>query len=145
MTDGEAGPRKKSILVVDDDADVRRGLVMLLGGEYEVREAADGESCLRAVAQACPNLVRLDVAIPGMTGIEVLRQMRSRCPNTPVLMLTAQTDISLAKQALDLGATAYITKPFDFGELRVEVRRIFEGPSPENSSQGYRPWRVTGS
>ena len=111
MTDGEAGPRQKSILVVDDDADVRRGLAMLLGGEYEVREAADGESCLRAVAQACPNLVLLDVAMPGMTGIEVLRQMRSRCPNTPVLMLTAQTDIGLAKQALDLGATAISPNP----------------------------------
>jgi DNA-binding response OmpR family regulator len=145
MAEGAARPAKKNILVVDDDADLRRGIAMLLAGEFEVREAENGEACLRAVEQARPDLVLLDVAMPGMTGIDVLREFRAKDRNTPVLMLTAQTDIELARQALELGAAAYITKPFDFGELRAEVRRACEGRSPDVRGQGYRPWRVAGS
>ena len=81
--------------------------------------------------------------MPGMTGIEVLRSARAGRSALPVLMLTAQADLELARQALDLGASAYITKPFDFGELRGEVRRLLEGPSREDKDHDYRPWRVT--
>jgi len=134
---------RKLILVVDDDSDLRRGLVLLLGKEYDVREACDGPSCLRALAESCPHLLLLDVAMPGMSGIEVLRSVRSGRSCLPVLMLTAQADLELARQALDLGANAYITKPFDFGELRVEVMRLLEEPSREEQDHDYRPWRVT--
>jgi len=133
----------KSILVVDDDADLRRGLVLLLGKEYEILEAGDGPSCLRAMAASCPQLLLLDIAMPGMSGIEVLRSARAAYPAMPVLMLTAQADLELARQALDLGASAYITKPFDFGQLRGEVKRLLEGPSREEKDHDYRPWRVS--
>ncbi|MCX5794043.1 MAG: response regulator [Elusimicrobia bacterium] len=134
---------RKCILVVDDDPDLRRGLVLLLGKEYEIHEACDGPSCLRALAESCPHLLLLDVAMPGMTGIEVLRSARAGCICIPVLMLTAQADLELAREALDLGANAYITKPFDFGELRGEVKRLLEGPSQRQKDDDYRPWRVT--
>ena len=134
---------QKCILVVDDDQDLRHGLVLLFGKEYEIREACDGPSCLRALAESCPHLLLLDVAMPGMTGIEVLRSARAARSNLRVLMLTAQADLELARQALDLGASAYITKPFDFAELRGEVKRLLEGPSREEEDHDYRPWRVT--
>jgi DNA-binding response OmpR family regulator len=136
------GPERKCILIVDDDADLRRGLALLLGKEYDIREACDGPSCLRTLAEYCPHLILLDVAMPGMTGIEVLRSARTGC-RAPVLMLTAQADLELARQALELGASAYITKPFDFGQLRDEVMRLVEGPSREEKDHDYRPWRVT--
>lgn len=134
---------RKCILVVDDDPDLRRGLVLLLGKEYEIREACDGPACLRTLAEFLPDLLLLDVAMPGMSGIEVLRSARASRGSLPVLMLTAQADLELARQALDLGASAYITKPFDFGELRREVKRLLEGPSREEKDHDYRPWRVT--
>ena len=81
--------------------------------------------------------------MPGMTGIEVLRSARAGGNCTPVLMLTAQADLELARQALDLGANAYITKPFDFGQLHGEVKRLLDGPSREEKDHEYRPWRVT--
>jgi DNA-binding response OmpR family regulator len=137
------GSQKKCILVVDDDPDLRRGLVLLLGKEYDIREACDGPSCLRALAESSPHLLLLDVAMPGMSGIEVLRSAHAGCSSLPVLMLTAQADLNLARQALDLGASAYITKPFDFGELLGEVKRLLEGPSREEKDHDYRPWRVT--
>ncbi len=136
-------PEKKCILVVDDDPDLRRGLLLLLGKDYEIREACDGPSCLRALAESCPHLLLLDVAMPGMSGIEVLRSARAGSQGLPVLMLTAQADLELARQALELGASAYITKPFDFGQLRGEIARLLEGPSREKSDHDYRPWRVT--
>jgi DNA-binding response OmpR family regulator len=136
------GPARKSILVIDDDPDLRRGLALLLGKEYDIQEACDGPSSLRALAQSRPHLLLLDVDMPGMTGIEVLRSTRAAFGDIPVLMLTAQADLDLARQALDLGASAYITKPFDFGQLRNEVRRLLEGPSQQDKDQAYRPWRV---
>jgi DNA-binding response OmpR family regulator len=145
MAEQEAAARKKQVLVVDDDADLRRGLVMLLGKEFDVREVADGDACLRAVAQACPDLLLLDVAMPGMTGIEVLRTVRDNHRALPVLMLTAQADLELARQALDMGAKAYITKPFDFGALRGEVKAILTDLTQAEKNDSYRPWRVAGS
>jgi len=136
---------KKRILIVDDDQDLRRSLMLLLAKEFEVREAADGEAGLRLAAGYGPHLLLLDMTMPGMTGLEVLKGVRAKCRAAAVLMFTAQTDLDLARQALDLGASAYITKPFDFGELLAEVKRILEGPSPEEENRGYRPWRVAGS
>jgi DNA-binding response OmpR family regulator len=137
------GGKRKIILVVDDDADLRRGLALLLGREYDILEAADGPACQRLLADNHPSLILLDVAMPGMTGIEVLRAARAGGVVVPVLMLTAQADLELARQALDLGANAYITKPFDFGDLRREVKRLLEGPSREDKDHDYRPWRVS--
>ncbi|MDD5657241.1 MAG: response regulator [Elusimicrobia bacterium] len=138
-------PERKNILIVDDDADLRAGLRLLLGRDFEISEAADGAACLEMIAADCPQLMLLDIAMPGMSGIEVLKVVRAKCPGLRVLMLTAQADLELARQSLDIGANAFITKPFDFGELRAEVKRILEEPAQDEQDQDYRPWRVTGS
>jgi len=136
---------KKKVLIVDDDPDLRGGLVILLGQNYEILEAPDGDSGMKILSSAKVNLVLLDVAMPGMSGLEMLKNVREKWPALRVLMLTAQTDLKLAMQALDLGATAYITKPFDFGGLRAEVKRLLDEPSHSKEEQNseYRPWRVS--
>ena len=81
--------------------------------------------------------------MPTMGGLEVLRALRGFITAPfPVLMLTAETDIDVARSALDCGATAYITKPFDFEVLRREIKRLLEKTPQKEQDKSYRPWRV---
>lgn len=128
------------ILIVDDDADLRRTLVLLLGKTYRVVEAATGPEALRVLETSRPRLVLLDVTMPEMNGLEVLRMIRERDAKLRVVMLTSRTEIEIAKSALDLGAVEYLTKPFDADFIRGEVARLLAPPPGRNN--GGRPWRV---
>jgi DNA-binding response OmpR family regulator len=132
-----------SLLVVDDDPEMllllRRSLAMF-GGHLE---ASSGKDALRLVRSERPRLILLDVTMPGMDGIETLREARLIDQNISVVMLTGAYDVAVAKQALDGGARAYITKPFDVGDLRAEVRRLLEGDEARDlADSSIRPWRV---
>lgn len=126
------------VLVVDDDAELRKAIVLLLGGLCVPAEAEDGREGLRMLSSANPRLVILDVAMPGMGGIAFLEAALALDPAVAVWMLTAECDLAVAKEALGLGARAYITKPFDGPGLRGQVERFLStvgGPA-------YRPWTV---
>jgi two-component system OmpR family response regulator len=101
------------VLVVDDDPTVRDVLRIMLGFEgCQVVDAPDGESALVMFAAIRPDVVILDVAMPGMDGVEVCRQLKTR-PHPPrVVMLTARVHPEDERRALDAGADAYIRKPF---------------------------------
>ncbi|MBI5882858.1 MAG: response regulator [Elusimicrobia bacterium] len=130
----------KTVLVVDDDAYLRKTLVAILRSLYEVVEAANGKDALDLVGSKRPDLVLLDMTMPDLSGIEVLAALRKARQAVPVLMLTAEQDIGLARQSLDLGASAYITKPFEPATLLSEVGRVLDraaaGPLDD------KPWRV---
>jgi DNA-binding response OmpR family regulator len=138
----------EKILVVDDDPDMLQILQWTLASVGDVLSAAEGGTALRLVEDEKPRLILLDVAMPGMSGIEVLRAAHGLDPTAIIVMLTGLCDIAIAKEALDCGARAYITKPFDDGYLRGEVERLLEGggskPPPDSGDGGAsgRPWRV---
>ena len=119
------GTKQTTILVVDDDPDIGRFVEMNLRLEgYRVLLAADGTRALEMVAEEVPDLVLLDVMMPGLDGIEVTRRLRadSRTSTLPVIMLTAKTMTADRVLGLTAGADDYIIKPFDTLELVARVR-----------------------
>lgn len=101
-----------AVLIVDDEGNIRRMLSGLLEAEgYEPREAADGEEALRSVEDFEPEAVLLDLAMPKLGGMDVLRTMRQRWPNIPVIMMSGRASLHDAVQATRLGALHFIEKP----------------------------------
>ncbi|MFA6004656.1 MAG: response regulator [Elusimicrobiota bacterium] len=133
---------RKTVMVVDDDPDILKTMDILLGREYAVIAASDGDAALSILAKQRPQLLILDVSMPKMSGLEVLKSVHASLPALAVLMLTAEMDLDVAKRALECGATAYITKPFEYDALLVEVKRLLETPAADDDEKNYRPWRV---
>jgi two-component system response regulator MprA len=126
--------KKPQILVIDDDPAVTDFLKRGLAYEgYSVREANDGKSGLNIARNHAPDLVILDVMMPGMDGLEVCRRLKAGS-DVPVIMLTARDDVSDRVEGLDTGADDYLLKPFAFDELAARVRALLRrasGPDPE--------------
>jgi two-component system response regulator MprA len=122
-----------AILVVDDDAPIRRMLGRTLGSAgYDVGFAVDGGDALAAIERSVPDLIILDVAMPGLDGIAVSRRLRSRGLATPVLLLTARDAVEDRVRGLDAGADDYLVKPFATEELLARVRALLRrGLAPE--------------
>ncbi len=113
-----------TVLVVDDTAANIDILVEALDGEYEVSVAMDGESALEAVDTEPPDLILLDIMMPGMDGYEVCRRLKSdsKTSNIPIVFLTAMNEIQNKTRGLELGAVDYITKPFEVMEVKARVK-----------------------
>ena len=110
------------ILLVDDDATLRRTLSIGLRAEgHHVLLAADGRSALQAVSEDRPDLVVLDLGLPDLSGVDVLRRLRS-WSRLPVVVLSARDGSEDKVEALDLGADDYVTKPFGSEELLARIR-----------------------
>jgi two-component system response regulator (stage 0 sporulation protein F) len=106
------------ILVVDDEAPVREVLAEYFATEgYAVEAAGSGVEALTVVRGGRADLVLLDVRMPGLDGVQILRQIRAFDERVPVIMVTANEDVGLAKETLRLGAFDYVAKPFDFDYL----------------------------
>ncbi len=116
---------KGRILVVEDDADVYNLLRMYFTGNgYEVDVAARGSEALTMTRKQIPNLIVLDIMLPDMNGYDVCRELRTttRTSHIPIIFLTQKDERSDKIQGLELGADDYITKPFDFEELKLRVQ-----------------------
>jgi two-component system KDP operon response regulator KdpE len=110
------------VLLVDDDATLRRTLgIALRAAGHEALLVADGRSALQALREDKPDVVVLDLGLPDVSGVEVLRQLRG-WSTTPVVVLSARAESTEKVQALDLGADDYVTKPFGMDELLARVR-----------------------
>jgi two-component system KDP operon response regulator KdpE len=110
------------VLVVDDEPEVRRALRTALGGRgYDVELAANGEEALAEFRRHHPDLVLLDLQLPGLSGLEVCREIREES-SVPIIILSVQGGEATKVQALDLGADDYVTKPFGIEELLARMR-----------------------
>lgn len=110
------------LLIVDDQAGIRMLLQEVFEQSgYEVTVAANGEEALKVFATQNIDGVLLDMKIPGMNGIEILKRMKSSGRDVPVMMMTAYGELNLMEKARELGATLYFTKPFDIFKVRDAV------------------------
>jgi CheY-like chemotaxis protein len=110
------------VLVVDDEPEVRQILQEFLSDRgYEVTLAENGSTALAALDKDRPDLVLLDVAMPGMDGVEALRRIVALTPPVSVIMVTANADIAVTSKLLAMGAVDYIPKPFDLDYLDQAV------------------------
>jgi len=115
------------ILIVDDEEIVIRSCLRILGGdEFQVEAVQDGRDALRKVEENPYDVVILDVMMPNMDGLEVLRRVKETHPNVDVIMITGLSQIDTAVQAMKLGAFDYISKPFEPDELKLVVQRALE-------------------
>ena len=113
------------VLVVDDDGAVLSALRRALALEgYEVLTAEDGEQALETTSSAEPDLVVLDIMLPGLDGLSVCRELRSSDPRLPILMLTARDTLRDRVAGLDRGADDYLVKPFALDELLARIRAL---------------------
>jgi len=111
-----------SILVVDDEPQIRRVLrTALVAGGYTLREARSGEDALEKVREQTPDLLVVDINLPGMSGFEVCREIRESC-DAPIIMLSVRNTERDKVRALDAGADDYVVKPFGMEELLARIR-----------------------
>ncbi len=115
---------KKRILVVDDEPAIVTSLKMTLEPTHEVLCASTAQEAIDRFREELPNLVLLDLILPGADGLKVLELMRSEDPSVPVIMLTAIKTVKTAVDAMKIGAADYLTKPFDIEELRLVVIKV---------------------
>jgi DNA-binding NtrC family response regulator len=108
------------ILVVDDEEEVLNTLTKFLTIKgYDVYTAKDGSKAIEKVKEVRPHVVLLDIIMPGMSGIDTLKEIKKIDPEVGVIMATAVTDEELAKKTIQLGAYDYITKPFDLNYIET--------------------------
>ncbi|MTH54046.1 response regulator [Bacillus mangrovi] len=115
---------KEKILIVDDQYGIRILLNEVFQKEgYDTYQAASGFQALEILEQTPPDLVLLDMKIPGMDGIEILKRMKLVDPNIRVIIMTAYGELDMIQEAKDLGALTHFAKPFDIDEIRAAVKK----------------------
>src|SRR5262245_41206657 len=138
-------PARPTILVVDDDAALCESFDLILGDRYRVRAAADGRAALAALASERFDAVLLDILLPDLDGLEVLREIRASDAHLPVVMVTGVRTVVTAVEAMRLGAFDYVTKPFDDEALLDVVSRALvhgerrRGAAPIGRAAGSAP------
>ena len=126
------------ILIVDDEPEIVRGLEDNLRFEgYQTSTAADGREALAVAAREAPDLILLDIMMPGLSGWDVCRELRGQGIDVPIIMLTARGEEGDRVRGLELGADDYITKPFSLRELLARVRAVLRRPGPRHKVEEF--------
>jgi CheY-like chemotaxis protein len=129
------GATPRRVLVVDDEEAFRSLVATYLGDQgYEVTIAASGEEALTRLEKSSPQLVLLDLRMPGIGGIQALQKIKARYPDLCVVMVTAESDRSIAQEALALGATDYLKKPFDLDYLDAVLQIYMPGSNARSAT-----------
>lgn len=135
MTDVVSPEVARRVLVVDDEDTVREVVARYLERDgYRVAVASDGDAALDAIERQPPDLIVLDLMLPGVEGLEVLRRVR-RTSDVPVIVLTARAEEADRVVGLELGADDYVVKPFSPRELAARVRSVFRRAEPRGRSE----------
>jgi DNA-binding NtrC family response regulator len=121
---------KKRILIVDDEPLIIEVLSEHFKDTYDIETAMNGTDALAAVIRERPDLMLLDINMPRMNGVEVLKDVKKIDDSIAVIMVTANEQVSLAADALKSGAFGYVPKPFDFRYLDHIVATVFDAPVP---------------
>src|SRR5918994_1348949 len=114
------------VLIIDDDAAIQRSLTASLATNYSVHVASSGEEGLREFERVRPDVVLLDVMLPQMSGLAVLRALKRQAAELPVIMMTAYSEVQTAVQAIKLGASDYLQKPVDPESVLTGVSSLME-------------------
>jgi two-component system response regulator AtoC len=125
VAEGTVTTNLLNLLIVEDERSVReccREVARSLGFAVQVAECRD--EVYRAVDSSHPDVILLDLRLPGCSGLDVLRELKRRSPEAVVIVMTGFATVQSAVQAMKLGAYDYITKPFNFEELRLELDRV---------------------
>ncbi len=131
------------ILVVEDDATIARFVELELGHiGYTVMRVGDGPAALAGAAEFRPDLIILDIMLPGMDGIEVARTLRAGGDDTPILMLTARSETQDVVTGFDAGADDYLRKPFEIPELLSRVRALLKRSEGERVTPQYKAGNI---
>lgn len=116
----------KTILIVEDEAGPRESLRMILKPFYRIYAAPDGEEALRIVQTQDIDLVTLDLNMPGLAGIDVLREIKKRKPEMEVVIITAMATMPNAQKAIQYGASDFLSKPFHVSEVITVIKKSLE-------------------
>jgi len=115
-----------SIFIVDDEMVIREGITMALGSNYQVKAFPSAEKAIKAIKSSPPDLIILDIKLPGINGINALREIKKLCPEILVIMITAYEDIKTVISAMKLGAYDYVVKPIHMDELEIIISNALE-------------------
>lgn len=128
---------KKKLLIVDDQNGIRVLLIEVFSTEgYHTFQASNGKLAIEIVRKESPDLVLLDMKIPGMDGLDILKHIKQINPAIKVIMMTAYGELDMIKEATDLGALMHFTKPFDIDELRIAVSNQLNSASTPGFAVG---------
>ncbi|MBT7086116.1 MAG: sigma-54-dependent Fis family transcriptional regulator [Desulfobacterales bacterium] len=115
-----------TIFIIDDEKIIRDGLTMALEGDYEIRTFSNAEAALEIITNSLPDLILLDIGLPGISGIDALGKIKEIFPYIPVIMITAYEDINTVISAMKLGAYDYVVKPIQMNGLEVTIKNAIE-------------------
>jgi two-component system, OmpR family, response regulator VicR len=133
----------KRVLIIEDDESMVFGLTGALEGEgYDVLSARTGPEGLQLVFEEAPDLILLDLMLPGMSGLEICKRIRDRAVRCPIIILTSRTEENDRVFGLELGADDYVTKPFSLRELLARVRAHLRRVETEPRAAGDSPSQV---
>ena len=113
---------KPTILICDDEEGIRESFKLILDEDYHLRFATNGPEALELLKSFTPDLMMLDIKMPKMHGMEILKQVKKLKPKLPVIIVTGYQSVEMAQEALKLGAADYIPKPFETKEILKAVQ-----------------------
>jgi DNA-binding NtrC family response regulator len=128
----------RSVLIVDDEIAVRECIKMILKNDYEVFLAKNAEEAFSQIKERSPDVILLDITLPGLDGLKILERIKQNDPNITVVMVSATATVKTALEANRLGAYGFVTKPFDIDELRLIITQSLSTKALEEEVKNRR-------